>query len=78
MPKGFRIASEGSKIASEKASQKSIPYEFVERRQGDIASCWADPSKAKIELDWKAELNLDQMMEDTWRWQKKNPNGYDE
>ena len=64
--------------AFEKASQKSIPYEFVERRKGDIASCWADPSKAEIELGWKAELNLDQMMEDTWRWQKNNPNGYDE
>lgn len=62
--------------AFEKASQKSIPYEFVERRQGDIASCWADPSKAKIELDWKAELNLDEMMKDTWRWQNQNPNGY--
>ena len=60
----------------EKASKKSIPYEFVERRQGDIASCWADPSKAKIELDWKAELNLDEMMEDSWRWQNQNPNGY--
>ena len=60
----------------EKVSQKSIPYEFVERRKGDIASCWADPSKAKIELDWKAELNLDEMMKDTWRWQNQNPNGY--
>ena len=62
--------------AFEKSSQKSIPYEFVERRQGDISSCWADPSKAKIELDWKAELNLDEMMKDTWRWQNQNPNGY--
>ena len=64
--------------AFEKASQKSIPYEFVERRQGDIASCWADPSKAKIELDWKAEFNLNQMMEDSWRWQNQNPNGYND
>ena len=62
--------------AFEKVSQKSIPYEFVERRKGDISSCWADPSKAKIELDWKAELNLDEMMKDTWRWQNQNPNGY--
>jgi len=64
--------------AFEKASQKSIPYEFVERRQGDIASCWADPYKAKIELDWKAELYLNQMMEDSWRWQNQNPNGYND
>ena len=64
--------------AFEKASQKSIPYEFVERRQGDIASCWADPSKAKIELDWNAELDLNQMMEDSWRWQNQNPNGYND
>ena len=62
--------------AFEKSSQKSIPYEFVERRQGDIASCWADPSKAAVELEWKAESNLNEMMKDTWRWQNQNPNGY--
>ena len=64
--------------AFEKASQKKIPYEIIQRRDGDIASCWADPSKAETELGWKAELNLDQMMEDTWRWQKQNPNGYND
>ena len=62
--------------AFEKASNTKIPYEIIQRRCGDIASCWADTSKAKIELGWKAELNLNQMMEDTWRWQNKNPNGY--
>jgi len=62
--------------AFEKASGKTIPYEISPRRDGDIASCWTDPSKAKKELDWTTELNLDQMMEDTWRWQKNNPDGY--
>jgi len=62
--------------AFEKASEKTIPYEISPRRDGDIASCWTDPSKAKEELDWTTELNLDQMMEDTWRWQKNNPDGY--
>ena len=62
----------------EKAYGRNIPYEIKPRRPGDIDKFWADPSKAEIELGWKAELNLDQMMEDTWRWQKKNPNGYDE
>ncbi|MGB0610978.1 MAG: UDP-glucose 4-epimerase GalE, partial [Verrucomicrobiales bacterium] len=60
----------------EKACGKKIPYEIKPRRSGDIAKYWADPSKAEIELGWKAELNLDQMMEDTWRWQNQNPNGY--
>lgn len=62
--------------AFEKASGKTIPYEISPRRDGDIASCWTDPSKAKEELDWTTELNLDQMMKDTWRWQKNNPDGY--
>ena len=60
----------------EKACGKKIPYEIKPRRSGDIAEYWADPSKAEIELGWKAELNLDQMMEDAWRWQNQNPNGY--
>ena len=62
----------------EKAYGRNIPYEIKPRRPGDIDKFWADPSNAEIELGWKAELNLDQMMEDTWRWQKKNPNGYDD
>ena len=62
--------------AFEKASGKTIPYEISPRRDGDIASCWTDPSKAKEELDWTTEFNLNQMMEDTWRWQKNNPEGY--
>jgi UDP-glucose 4-epimerase len=63
--------------AFEKASKKEIPFEIVGRRSGDIASCYADPSKAKSELGWKAERGLDQMCADAWRWQSKNPNGYE-
>ena len=60
----------------EKATGKSIPYQITSRRDGDIAAYWADPSKAKKELDWVAKHSLDQMMEDSWRWQKNNPEGY--
>jgi len=62
----------------EKACGKEIPYEIKPRRSGDIAKYWADPSKAAMELDWKAELDLDQMLEDSWRWQNQNPNGYND
>lgn len=62
--------------AFEKASGKEVPYEITDRRPGDIAECYADPSKAEKELNWKAERNITQMCEDTWRWQSQNPNGY--
>ncbi|CAM3801604.1 UDP-glucose 4-epimerase GalE [Vibrio aquimaris] len=62
--------------AFEKASGKQVPYNIVPRRPGDIAECWADPSKAIQELDWKAERTLEQMTTDTWRWQSNNPEGY--
>lgn len=62
--------------AFEKSSGRSIPYTISPRRPGDIAECWSDPSKALQELGWKAELGLKEMMEDTWRWQSNNPNGY--
>ena len=55
--------------AFEKASNKTIPYEIVERRPGDIATCYADPSKAKAELGWQATRGVDEMCEDVWRWQ---------
>ncbi|MDR1774709.1 MAG: UDP-glucose 4-epimerase GalE [Clostridioides sp.] len=61
-----------------KVSGKKIPYKIIERRAGDIAECFADPSKAEIELGWKAEYNLERMCEDTWRWQSQNPNGFEE
>lgn len=64
--------------AFEKASSKAIPYSVVERRPGDVAVSYADPSKAKEELDWVAERGLDEMCADSWRWQQQNPNGYEE
>ena len=61
-----------------KAFGRPIPYEIKERRPGDIATCYADSSLAEKELGWKALRDLDKMCEDSWRWQKNNPNGYDE
>jgi len=60
----------------EKASSTSIPYTIVNRRSGDIASCYTDPSYAKEVLGWEAKKTIQQMCEDSWRWQVKNPNGY--
>lgn len=60
----------------EKASGKKIPYVIGPRRDGDIATCYSAPSKALKELGWKAERGLDEMCEDSWRWQSQNPNGY--
>lgn len=62
--------------AFEKASEVEIPYKLVDRRPGDIAVCYADPSKAKSELGWTAERGIEDMCRDSWRWQKNNPNGY--
>ena len=62
--------------AFEKACGKPIPYRVTERRPGDIAACWADPSKAEKELSWKAVKSLEDMCADTWRWQKNNPLGF--
>ena len=64
--------------AFEKACGKKISYKIVQRREGDIAKCFADASKAYKILDWKAEKDIDQMCEDSWRWQSQNPNGYKE
>ncbi len=60
----------------EKASGKNVPYKFVERRAGDIATCFADPTKAKGELSWETKKDIADMCEDTWRWQEQNPDGY--
>ena len=62
--------------AFSKACGKKIPYKIAPRRAGDVAICYADPSKANKELNWKAERSLAQMCEDSWRWQKNNPKGY--
>lgn len=64
--------------AFEKGSGRPVPYEIVERRAGDIAECWADASLAHQKLGWKAELGLEDMVRDTWRWQSENPNGYED
>ena len=64
--------------AFEKACGKTLPYEIKDRRPGDIATCYADPAKAKEELGWEAEYGIDEMCEDSWRWQSTNPNGYND
>lgn len=58
------------------ASGKDIPYQIVARRSGDVAACYADPTKALRELGWRAERGLQAMCEDAWRWQSQNPDGY--
>ncbi len=60
----------------EKASGIDIQYKIIGRREGDIAICYADPIKAEKELSWKANYKLDEMCEDSWRWQINNPKGY--
>lgn len=56
---------------------KPLPCRIAQRRPGDIAECWTDPSKAERELGWRARYSLDDMMQDAWRWQSKNPNGFE-
>jgi UDP-glucose 4-epimerase len=58
------------------ACGKQIPYRIVERRPGDIAQCYADPTLASKELGWKARYTIQEMCQDTWRWQSANPQGY--
>lgn len=62
--------------AFEKASGKEVPYNLSERRPGDVATCYSDPSKAEKELGWTATRSLEDMCRDSWHWQNKNPNGY--
>lgn len=64
-------------MAFQKACGKKLPYKIVPRRAGDIASCYADASKAKNELDWTAKLSIDDMCVSLWKWQTQNPNGYE-
>lgn len=64
--------------AYEKACGKKIKYEIKPRRPGDIASCYADANKALKELHWKAERGIEEMCEDSYRWQSMNPDGYQE
>ena len=60
-----------------KVCGKPIPYAIKPRRAGDIATCFADPSKAKREIGWEAQYNLETMCQDSWNWQSKNPNGFE-
>ena len=62
--------------AFEQACGQKLPYEIGPRREGDIATCYCDPQKAKEELGWEARCGIAEMCEDTWRWQSKNPDGY--
>jgi len=62
--------------AFEKGSGEPVPYQIVARRPGDIAECWADATLARNHLGWKATRGLEQMVEDSWRWQSNNPDGY--
>jgi UDP-glucose 4-epimerase len=62
--------------AFEAASGKKVPYNIVARRAGDIASCYANPDHAAQVLGWRAQLGVQKMCEDTWRWQTQNPEGF--
>ena len=59
-----------------RVSGQDVPYQIKPRRSGDIAACYADPAYAKQELGWQAELGLDEMCQDGWRWQQENTEGY--
>ena len=60
----------------EKVNGINIPYSIKPRRLGDIATCYCNPSKAKVELGWEAKNGIDEMVRDSWNWQKQNPDGY--
>ena len=62
--------------AFERTNERKVPYVIGLRRPGDVAECYTDPTKAKIELAWQAQRTLEDICRDAWRWQKKNPEGY--
>ena len=62
----------------EKANGVPVPYAIKDRRPGDIATCYADATKAKNELGWEAENGIEEMCRDAWRWQSQNPNGFED
>lgn len=64
--------------AFSKAYGKELPYKIAPRRPGDLAVCFSDPTKAKEVLGWEAKRGIDDMCRDSWSWQSKNPNGYDD
>jgi len=63
--------------AFERATGKTIPYELAGRRFGDVTEAWAEPSFARELLGWETKHSLEEMLADAWRWQEKNPDGYD-
>ncbi|HEM6059906.1 TPA: UDP-glucose 4-epimerase GalE [Streptococcus suis] len=63
--------------AFEKVNGVPVPYKIVDRRPGDVATCYANVDKALAELNWKTEKTIEDMCRDTWNWQSKNPNGYE-
>ena len=63
--------------AFEQANGVSIPYVIAPRRDGDLATCYADPTKSREVLGWEAQFGQVEMCRDSWNWQSKNPNGYD-
>ncbi len=63
--------------AFERVSGRPIPYQLVDRREGDIAVCYADPALAEQDLGWRAKRGIEEMCTDVWRWQSANPNGYE-
>lgn len=64
--------------AFQRINNVKIPYKITDRRPGDVAVCYADPSKAERVLGWRADKSLDDMCADVWRWQSMNPNGYED
>lgn len=63
--------------AFERASKRSVAYKIVDRRPGDVGTCYADPTKAEEDLNWRAVRSIDDMCQDAWRWQSNNVNGYE-
>ena len=62
--------------AFEAQTEQAVPYKLVERRPGDIATCYADPKNAAQKLNWRAVFGIEEMVRDSWRWQSNNPKGY--
>ena len=60
----------------EKVNGVDIPFEYVPRREGDVATSFADNARAVAELDWQPQYGLEDMLKDSWNWQKQNPNGF--
>ena len=71
-------ASLGGELADTfaKVTGVPVPYKYVDRRPGDVAACYANTALAEKELGWKANLGVERMCQDAWRWQSQNPNGY--